>query len=60
MTAPAADATIGINNHEGVGLRTINQHHREGDFDLLRFFYITEEGREYLALRAQLESEALT
>ena len=44
-----------IGNHEGVGLRTIIEHHRDSEFDLHDFFFITQQGREYLALRSELD-----
>lgn len=43
-----------IRNQDGVGTRTIAERYRDIEFDLKDFFYITEEGREYLKLRSEL------
>jgi Predicted nucleotide-binding protein containing TIR-like domain len=45
-----------IQNHEGVGVWTIRNDFRDRaePFDLKQFFSITEQGREYLNLRAEL------
>jgi hypothetical protein len=50
-----------VRNHEQVGLSTIRRDYkdRNAQFDLKRFFAITEEGREYLTLRDQLLKEEL-
>jgi hypothetical protein len=44
------------NNHAGTGLTTMKNAygHTSQEFDLRRFFYVTEQGREYLRLRAEL------
>jgi hypothetical protein len=49
-----------IQNREGVGVGTIRTDYRDSaePFDLKQFFYITEEGTEYLNLRAALLDEA--
>jgi len=43
-------------NHQGVGLADIRRDYKDRNkqFDLKRFFYITEQGREYLKLRNEL------
>ena len=48
-----------VRNHEGTGLGSIRRDfgNRREQFDLHRFFYITDQGREYLALRRQLAAE---
>ena len=48
-----------VQNHEGVGLRAIRRDYEDKNeqFDLKRFFFITEEGREYLKLRSELMVE---
>jgi hypothetical protein len=48
-----------VRNYEGVGLSTIRRDYmnKNQQFDLRRFFFITEEGREYLELRKQLMQE---
>jgi hypothetical protein len=45
-----------VHHHEGVGLSTIRRSYKDRNeqFDLKRFFYITEQGREYLNLRREL------
>lgn len=42
-----------VQNHEGVGLETIKREFKDKSqkLDLKRFFYITDQGREYLKLR---------
>ena len=47
-----------VQNHEGVGITAIRRDYKGNSqqFDLRRFFFITEEGREYLKLRSQLNS----
>ena len=46
-------------NKEGVGLRNIREGYKDRNerFDLKRFFYITDQGREYLRLRGELSQE---
>jgi hypothetical protein len=48
-----------VQNHEGVGNSAIRTDYKDRDqkFDLKRFFYITEQGKEYLRLRAELAQE---
>jgi hypothetical protein len=48
-----------VQNHQGVGLTAIRRDYKDKDrqFDLRRFFFITEEGREYLKLRSELMPE---
>lgn len=48
-----------VHRHEGVGLTAIRKDYKDSNqqFDLKRFFFITEHGREYLALRNELENE---
>jgi hypothetical protein len=48
-----------VRNHDGTGLSDIRREYkdRNAQFDLRRFFYITEQGREYLALRRRIASE---
>jgi hypothetical protein len=48
-----------VRNHEGTGLGSIRRQYRDRNeqFDLRRFFYITEQGREYLQLRHQLTAD---
>ncbi|UFS71955.1 nucleotide-binding protein [Geomonas sp. RF6] len=43
-------------HHEGSGLSAIRQQYKDSpdQFDLRRFFYITEQGREYLQIRRRL------
>jgi hypothetical protein len=45
-----------IGNHEGVGLGTIRRDYKDRNqqFDLKRFFFITDLGRDYLRLRKEL------
>jgi predicted nucleotide-binding protein len=45
-----------VRHHEGTGLAAIRREYKDRNeqFDLRRFFYITEQGREYLKLRHQL------
>lgn len=45
-----------VRNYEGVGLSTIRSRYKDRDqqFDLKDFFFITEEGREYLRLRREV------
>lgn len=49
-----------IANFDGVGLRDLIRDFKDRDrqFDLRRYFHLTAEGREYLALRAELEAPA--
>jgi hypothetical protein len=44
-------------NHDGTGINTIRRDYKDKpvQFDLKRFFYITKEGLEYLALRDNLD-----
>jgi CAP12/Pycsar effector protein, TIR domain len=48
-----------VRNREGTGLSTIRRDYKDRNeqFDLHRFFFITELGREYLKLRHQLMSD---
>ena len=48
-----------VQNHEGMGIMAIRRDYKDKDrqFDLRQFFFITEEGREYLKLRSQLMVE---
>ncbi len=48
-----------VRHHEGTGLATMRREYkdRNAQFDLKRFFHITGEGREYLALRRQIASD---
>lgn len=48
-----------VQNHDGVGISAIRRDYNDNNqqFDLRRFFFITEEGREYLKLRSQLTVE---
>jgi len=48
-----------VRNHEGTGLGSIRRQYKDRNeqFDLHRFFYITEQGREYLQLRHQLTAD---
>lgn len=48
-----------VRHHEGTGLGDIRRDYkdRNAQFDLKRFFYITDQGREYLKLRHQLLAE---
>ena len=48
-----------VHHHDGVGLSTIRRSYKDRNeqFDLKRFFYITEQGREYLNLRRELIRE---
>lgn len=45
-----------VQNKEEVGLRTIDHYYKGKDkkFNLKDFFYITENGKEYLQLREEL------
>jgi predicted nucleotide-binding protein len=45
-----------IGNHDGVGLGTIRRDYKDRNqqFDLKRFFFITDLGRDYLRLRKEL------
>jgi hypothetical protein len=45
-----------VRNHEGTGLADLRRQFKDKhqQFDLKRFFYITEQGREYLTLRKEL------
>jgi hypothetical protein len=45
-----------VQNHEGVGLTAMKNEYKDKkkQFDLKRFFFITEQGREYLRLRAEV------
>ena len=45
-----------VQNHEGVGLETIRREYKDKSqkFDLKRFFYITDQGQEYLKLRGEM------
>jgi len=49
-----------VQHHEGVGLTTIRNSYKDKNqqFDLKRFFYLTEQGHEYLRLRSDLMREA--
>jgi Predicted nucleotide-binding protein containing TIR-like domain len=49
-----------VQHHDGVGLATIRNNYKDKNkqFDLKRFFYITEQGHEYLRLRNDLMQEA--
>jgi hypothetical protein len=44
-----------IQNHQGIGLRDIARDYKDRNqqFDLKRFFFITEQGREYLKFRVE-------
>ena len=48
-----------VRHHEGKGLTAVRKEYKDRNekFDLKRFFYITEQGREYLKLRHQLLTE---
>ena len=48
-----------VNNHAGVGLRDIQRDYKDRNqqFDLKRYFLITNEGRDYLRLRLTFEDE---
>jgi hypothetical protein len=48
-----------VRNYEGVGLSTIRRDYmnKNQQFDLRRFFFVTEQGREYIELRRQLTKE---
>jgi hypothetical protein len=48
-----------VRHHEGTGLTAVRKEYKDRNekFDLKRFFYITEQGREYLKLRHQLLTE---
>ncbi|HEU4936873.1 MAG TPA: nucleotide-binding protein [Vicinamibacterales bacterium] len=48
-----------IHHHDGTGLRDIKRDFkdRNAQFDLKRFFYITDEGREYVRLRETFDVE---
>jgi hypothetical protein len=48
-----------VRNHAGTGLGSMRRDYKDRsvEFDLHRFFYITEHGREYLALRRQVASD---
>ena len=48
-----------VQNPEGGGLMAMRRDYKDKDqqFDLRRFFFITEEGREYLKLRSELMVE---
>lgn len=45
-----------VQNHEGVGLETIKREYKDKPqkLDLKRFFYITDQGQEYLKLRGEM------
>ena len=47
-----------VQNYEGVGLETIKRKYKDKpqQLDLKRFFYITEQGQEYLKLRSEMIS----
>jgi hypothetical protein len=47
-----------IRHHDGTGLAQMARDHKDKDhqFDLRRYFYITEEGRNYLKIRADMDS----
>lgn len=49
-----------VKNHEAVGLSDLRRDYKDRDrkFDLKRFFFITDRGREYLRLRAELMQQA--
>lgn len=48
-----------VRHREGVGLAAMRRDYKDRNekFDLKRFFYITDQGREYLKLRHQLTSD---
>jgi hypothetical protein len=48
-----------VQNYEGTGLTTIRRNYgnRKEQFDLKRFFYITDAGREYISLRRELHDD---
>ena len=48
-----------IRHHEGTGLSQMarDNQHKKVEFDLKRYFFITEEGRKYLKIRAEAEKE---
>lgn len=50
-----------VKNHEGVGLRVIMQDYKDKklQFDLRQFFYLTEQGRDYLRVRRELLQDEL-
>jgi len=45
-----------VNNHDGVGLNDIKRDYKDQDkrFDLKRFFFVTDRGRDYLKLLTEL------
>jgi|SRR5215468_3882347 len=49
-------AMLLIDNHEGVGLGSIRRDYKDRNrqFDLKRFFFITEQGRDYLRIRNEI------
>ncbi len=48
-----------VQNYEGMGIMAIRRDYKDQNrqFDLRHFFFITEEGREYLKLRSELMVE---
>jgi Predicted nucleotide-binding protein containing TIR-like domain len=48
-----------VRNHEGTGLATMRREYKDRNkqFDLRRFFYITNDGLEYLALRRRISAD---
>src|SRR5688572_26806478 len=48
-----------VRNHDGTGLSSMRRDYkdRNEEFDLKRFFYITPAGKEYLALRRDLQDD---
>jgi hypothetical protein len=47
-----------VQNHNGVTLLDIRRDYKDRDrkFDLKQFFFVTDHGREYLKLRAEMMS----
>jgi hypothetical protein len=47
-----------IRHHEGTGLAQMAREHKDKDhqFDLKRYFYVTEEGRSYVKIRADVDT----
>ena len=48
-----------VRNYDGTGLSAIRRDYKDRNlqFDLRRFFFITDAGREYLALRREVQDE---
>jgi hypothetical protein len=48
-----------VRHHEGTGVATLRREYkdRNAQFDLRRFFFITDQGREYLELRRSIASD---